>query len=113
MKIDLDISINRNKVEFAMRNALMNTLTSTDQEIPFILHCIKDTTIIGNMPLQAATNLCTNFPILVIGISDNILNGRCCVPEVNNNYIFCYIIFYLFVKYFETFRKNNTLCVLL
>lgn len=69
----------RHKVEIAMRNYLKE---SVNTQSPFIIHIINDPTIIGDMPLQAATNLCTTVPILVIGIGDGILNARCCVPQV-------------------------------
>lgn len=41
------------------------------------------------VPLQKATNICTDRPILVISLTDGCVKARCTVPKVN------YYIFYI------------------
>ena len=49
---------------------------------PFILHYISSSALMEEIPLQRATKLCTDRPILVIGMCDGIVKARCCVPKV-------------------------------
>ena len=62
-----------------MSNVLQERPVATH---PFILHYISSSALMEEVPLQKATRLCTDRPILVISMSDNIVKARCCVPKV-------------------------------
>lgn len=49
---------------------------------PYILHYISSSALLEEIPLQRATKLCTDRPILVVSMCDNIVKARCCVPQV-------------------------------
>lgn len=61
-----------------MRNVLQEKPLETH---PYILHYISSSALMEEVPLQKATKLCTDRPILVISKSDNIVKARCCVPK--------------------------------
>lgn len=65
-------------VEVEMRNVLQEKPLTKH---PFILHYISSSALMEEVPLQKATKLCTDRPILVISMSDNIVKARCCVPK--------------------------------
>lgn len=59
---------------------------------PFIVHYITSSALVEEVPLQRATKLCTDRPILVASMCDSIVKARCCVPKVlqpiKNRFIF-------------------------
>ncbi|ALC43082.1 Aats-ala-m, partial [Drosophila busckii] len=65
-------------VEVEMRTLLLEKPLDTH---PFILHYISSSALLEEIPLQRATKLCTDRPILVVSMCDNVLKARCCVPE--------------------------------
>ncbi|XP_030372872.1 alanine--tRNA ligase, mitochondrial [Scaptodrosophila lebanonensis] len=65
-------------VEVEMRTLLQEKPLSTH---PFILHYISSSALLEEIPLQRATKLCTDRPILVVSMCDNIVKARCCVPQ--------------------------------
>lgn len=65
-------------VEVEMRNLLLEKPLDTN---PYILHYITSSALVEEIPLQRATKLCTDRPILVISMCDNIVKARCCVPQ--------------------------------
>ncbi|KAM7358050.1 alanine--tRNA ligase, mitochondrial [Cochliomyia hominivorax] len=65
-------------LEVEMRNVLQEKPAKTH---PFILHYISSSALMEEVPLQKATRLCPDRPILVISKSDNIVKARCCVPK--------------------------------
>lgn len=48
---------------------------------PFIVHYITSSALVEEVPLQRATKLCSDRPILVASMCDNIVKARCCVPK--------------------------------
>ncbi|EDV40362.1 uncharacterized protein Dana_GF23971 [Drosophila ananassae] len=64
-------------VEVEMRNLLQEKPHETH---PFILHYITSSALVEEIPLQRATKLCQDRPILVISMCDSVVKARCCVP---------------------------------
>ncbi|KAH8378702.1 hypothetical protein KR009_000796 [Drosophila setifemur] len=64
-------------VEVEMRNLLQEKPLDTH---PFILHYITSSALVEEIPLQRATKLCQDRPILVISMCDSVVKARCCVP---------------------------------
>lgn len=62
-----------------MRTLLLDKPLKTH---PYILHYITSSALVEEIPLQRATKLCTDRPILVISMCGNIVKARCCVPQV-------------------------------
>ncbi|KAH8365808.1 hypothetical protein KR093_004670 [Drosophila rubida] len=65
-------------VEVEMRNLLLEKPLDTN---PYILHYITSSALVEEIPLQRATKLCVDRPILVVSMCDNIVKARCCVPK--------------------------------
>ena len=63
-----------------MNNVLLEKPSKTH---PFILHYISSSALMEEIPLQKATRLCNDRPILVIGMCNGIVKARCCVPQVS------------------------------
>ncbi|KAH8320219.1 hypothetical protein KR067_003588 [Drosophila pandora] len=64
-------------VEVEMRNLLQEKPHETH---PFILHYITSSALVEEIPLQRATKLCQDRPILVVSMCDSVVKARCCVP---------------------------------
>ncbi|KAH8255936.1 hypothetical protein KR026_002977 [Drosophila bipectinata] len=64
-------------VEVEMRNLLQEKPLETH---PFILHYITSSALVEEIPLQRATKLCQDRPILVVSMCDSVVKARCCVP---------------------------------
>lgn len=60
-----------------MRNLLQEKPHETH---PFILHYITSSALVEEIPLQRATKLCQDRPILVVSMCDSVVKARCCVP---------------------------------
>lgn len=60
-----------------MRNLLQEKPLDTH---PFILHYITSSALVEEIPLQRATKLCPDRPILVVSMCDSVVKARCCVP---------------------------------
>lgn len=66
-----------------MRNAIDSKVRTTKSNHKFIVHYLRASTMLENAPLQKATKICPDLPVLVIAYTDNTVKARCCVPEVN------------------------------
>ncbi|KAH8351401.1 hypothetical protein KR059_001438 [Drosophila kikkawai] len=64
-------------VEVEMRNLLQEKPLASH---PFILHYITSSALVEEIPLQRATKLCPDRPILVVSMCDSVVKARCCVP---------------------------------
>ncbi|KAH8247984.1 hypothetical protein KR032_004467 [Drosophila birchii] len=64
-------------VEVEMRNLLQEKPLDSH---PFILHYITSSALVEEIPLQRATKLCPDRPILVVSMCDSMVKARCCVP---------------------------------
>ncbi|XP_026849563.1 alanine--tRNA ligase, mitochondrial [Drosophila persimilis] len=69
-------------VEVEMRNLLQEKPVDTH---PFILHYITSSALVEEIPLQRATKLCSDRPILVVSMCDSVVKARCCVPQNSVN----------------------------
>nr|CAD7573354.1 unnamed protein product [Timema californicum] len=49
----------------------------------FIVHFLSCSSHMATVPLQKATNICSNVPVLLIAISEGLVKARCCVPKHN------------------------------
>nr|XP_036219853.1 alanine--tRNA ligase, mitochondrial isoform X2 [Bactrocera oleae] len=65
-------------VEVEMRTLLQEKSIKSH---PFIVHYITSSALVEEVPLQRATKLCTDRPILVASMCDSIVKARCCVPK--------------------------------
>ncbi|SPP87162.1 alanine--tRNA ligase, mitochondrial [Drosophila guanche] len=65
-------------VEVEMRNLLQEKPVDSH---PFILHYITSSALVEEIPLQRATKLCSDRPILVVSMCDSVVKARCCVPQ--------------------------------
>ncbi|XP_055913657.1 alanine--tRNA ligase, mitochondrial [Eupeodes corollae] len=72
-------------VEDEMRSLLQE---KPIEKYPFIIHYLSSSALLEEVPLQKATQLCTDRPILVVSMCDGIVKARCCVPKefVTNNF---------------------------
>ncbi|XP_037935864.1 alanine--tRNA ligase, mitochondrial [Teleopsis dalmanni] len=72
-------------VEVEMKNLIQEKPIETH---PYILHYIHSSALMEAVPLQKATKICNDRPVLVISMCDNILRARCCVPKkyINKNF---------------------------
>lgn len=66
-----------------MKNAIDSKVRTTKSNHKFIVHYLRASTMLENAPLQKATKICPDLPVLVIAYTDNAVKARCCVPEVN------------------------------
>ncbi|XP_054735044.1 alanine--tRNA ligase, mitochondrial-like [Anastrepha obliqua] len=65
-------------VEVEMKTLLQEKTTETH---PFIVHYIRSSVLVEEVPLQRATKLCPDRPILVASMCEGIVKARCCVPK--------------------------------
>lgn len=52
------------------------------EEHPFIIHYLRSSALMEEVPLQKATKICSDRPILVISMTDGCVKARCTVPKV-------------------------------
>lgn len=65
-----------------MQSVLKMNQNKTKASKRYIVHYLACSTMLDTVPLQKATKLCRDIPVIVISYSDNIVKARCCVPEV-------------------------------
>lgn len=65
-----------------MQNVLETKKSFTKNKQQYIIHYLRCSMILENVPLHKATKICPDLPILVIAYSDGMVKARCCVPEV-------------------------------
>ncbi|KAL3281601.1 hypothetical protein HHI36_004808 [Cryptolaemus montrouzieri] len=63
-----------------MQNVLDSKVQTTKSNKKYIIHYLRTSMILENVPLHRATKLCKNIPIMVISYTDNTVQVRCCVP---------------------------------
>ncbi|KAK4884555.1 hypothetical protein RN001_000826 [Aquatica leii] len=67
-------------IETEMKKAL-EKINEENTDKKFIVHYLKCSKNMENIPLHKATKVCRNLPVLVISYSDNVVKARCCVPK--------------------------------
>ncbi|CAH1970486.1 unnamed protein product [Acanthoscelides obtectus] len=75
----------RDFIEIEMKSALNSNIKRTKSNNKYIVHYLRSSTMLDNVPLQKATKLCPDLPILVISFADNTVKARCCVPKNYKN----------------------------
>lgn len=65
-----------------MKSVIETNANKTKDNKPYIVHFLGCSSILDNVPLQRATKVCVNIPVIVISYSDDIVKARCCVPQV-------------------------------
>lgn len=70
-----------------MKSALSSNVKTTRSNKRYIVHYLRSSVMLEKVPLQKATRLCPNMPILVIAYADNTVKARCCVPKVSQNIV--------------------------
>ncbi|KAJ8958583.1 hypothetical protein NQ318_016304 [Aromia moschata] len=71
----------RDLIEVEMQNVLDSSIKTTKSNNKYIVHYLRSSMVLETVPLQKATKLCPNIPILVISYADNMVKARCCVPK--------------------------------
>lgn len=66
-------------MEHEIKSALQEKPT---EDHPFIIHYLRSSSLMEEVPLQKATKICTDRPILVISMTDGYVKARCTVPKV-------------------------------
>lgn len=74
----------REFVEMEMQGVLESKVKVTSTNKKFLVHYLRSSMILESVPLQKATKLCPDIPVLVISYSDNMVKARCCVPKVSS-----------------------------
>lgn len=69
----------------------------TQEDHPFIVHYLRSSALMEEVPLQKATKVCPDRPILVISMTDGYVKARCTVPKVYFQYFL-----YKSLKYYFT-----------
>lgn len=74
----------KNAIEWEVNNILH---TRPKNFYPFVVHCLSNCYTVET-PLLWATKLCSDRPILVVNLTDDIIKARCCVPKyaITNNF---------------------------
>lgn len=67
-----------------MKSAIDSNVRTTKRNQKYIVHYLRCSTMLENVPLQKATRLCSDLPILVIAYTGNAVKARCCVPKVRH-----------------------------
>lgn len=80
------ILFSRELIEMEMKDVLNNGVNKTKNNKKYLVHYLRSSLVMESVPLQKATKLCSDIPVLIISYSDNTVKARCCVPEVYFTY---------------------------
>jgi hypothetical protein len=61
----------------------MEAVLATNR-LSFLVHFLQCSSTVDSVPLQKATRLCPQIPVLLLSHSQGIVKARCCVPEVRH-----------------------------
>lgn len=73
----------RTFVDMEMHDALERKVEVTASDRKFIVHYLRSSMMFESVPLQRATAMCSDMPVMVIAYSDSMVKARCCVPQVS------------------------------
>ncbi|KAK9869469.1 hypothetical protein WA026_003224 [Henosepilachna vigintioctopunctata] len=75
-------------VDMEMQNVLDSKVQVSKSNKKYIIHYLRISMILENVPLQRATKVCKHIPVMVISYTDNTVQARCCVPKefCNDNF---------------------------
>lgn len=66
-----------------MQNVLQSNIKQSKSNKNYIIHYLRSSMILESVPLQRATKMCPDLPVLVISYADNVVKARCCVPQAS------------------------------
>uniref|UniRef100_A0A1B6D1Y3 Alanine--tRNA ligase n=2 Tax=Clastoptera arizonana TaxID=38151 RepID=A0A1B6D1Y3_9HEMI len=76
------------KVKEVARSCLRKSMESEIREqllsresTPYLVHFLKCYSPLDSIPLQKATRLCPDIPVVIFALSEGQIKARCCVPE--------------------------------
>ncbi|XP_068083675.1 alanine--tRNA ligase, mitochondrial isoform X2 [Anabrus simplex] len=72
-------SILRKSFESEMQEVIQKVRKEGKQ--PFIVHFLQSSSSVDAVPLQKATKLCSDLPVLLLALDKGMVKARCCVPE--------------------------------
>lgn len=73
-------------ISLEMKSVVDANTSYSKKKKKYIVHFLECSCILDNVPLQHATKICPDIPVLVISYSENIVKARCCVPNPTNNF---------------------------
>ncbi|CAH0551677.1 unnamed protein product [Brassicogethes aeneus] len=68
-------------IELEMKDVLDTNVKKTKNDKEYVVHYLRSSMMLQDVPLQRATKLCPDLPVLVIAFADNMVKARCCVPK--------------------------------
>ncbi|XP_076268548.1 alanine--tRNA ligase, mitochondrial isoform X1 [Rhynchophorus ferrugineus] len=75
----------KNFIDLEMQEALKTGIALTKTNKKYMVHYLRSSTMLESAPLQRATKVCPDIPVLIIAYSDNMVKARCCVPKEFSN----------------------------
>lgn len=91
-----------------MQNVLETNKLFTKNNQQYVIHYLRCSMILENVPLQKATQLCPDLPILVIAYSDGMVKARCCVPEVSYHFK-CFYNLHFYMQHFRNSKQKTSM----
>jgi len=80
--MDLAVSF-RSFVDIEMYDAISNrTQTTTKSNQKYMVHYLRSSMMFESVPLERATEMCSDIPVIVLAYSDSMVKARCSVPKV-------------------------------
>lgn len=71
----------RNFVDMEMQDALKSKIEVTKSNKKYMVHYLRSSMMLESVPLQRATKICGDMPVIIIAYSDSVVKARCCVPK--------------------------------
>jgi len=72
----MNLIFRRDALETEMQAVLAN------RQLPFLVHFLRCSSMMDTVPLQKATRMCPQIPVLLLAHSEGVVKARCCVPKV-------------------------------
>lgn len=78
----------KNFIDLEMHDALKSSISLTKSNKKYMVHYLRSSVMLESVPLQKATKMCPDIPVIIISYSDNMVKARCCVPKeyLNENF---------------------------
>jgi hypothetical protein len=65
----------------------MEAVLATNQ-LSFLVHFLQCSSTVDTLPLEKATKMCPQIPVLLLAHSQGSVKARCCVPKVHHCQVF-------------------------
>jgi len=53
-------------------------------QLSFLVHFLQCSSTVDSVPLEKATRMCPQIPVLLLAHSQGTVKARCCVPKVHH-----------------------------